>query len=69
MKPKKATLDEYRLRNMPFLGLQWRDKRNGQPEVYDRYFMSAWELRDFLEDYFGKRVALKVWRENVGLLP
>ncbi len=65
----KATLTEYRLSNADFLGLKWQDKRNGESEVYKRYFPSAADLRDFLTEYFGVKTMRRVFTENADLLP
>lgn len=66
---KKSTLDEYRITNAEFLGLKWQDKRNGEPEVYKRYFTTASDLADYLREYFGAETMRRVFNENADILP
>jgi hypothetical protein len=65
----KNQLDDYRISNHEFLGIKWQDKRDGQDTVYSRYFVTAWELRDFLIEYFGRRAMRKVFTDNPDILP
>ena len=68
MKAKLSTLDKYKLVKTSY-GYEWTDLRDDTGIVYNRDFSDAWSLGNFLEEFFGLRVAKRIWKEKADILP